>query len=78
MGVTEIGDITMGQQLGIISESVLKCCYVHLSLFLFSSLLSQTAQKVLKNAKVACSRLGQYRMPFAWAARYEGFFTFQD
>ena len=29
------------------------------------------AQKVLKNAKTACSRLGQYRMPFAWAARYE-------
>uniref|UniRef100_A0A8C1NIX6 Dedicator of cytokinesis 9 n=1 Tax=Cyprinus carpio TaxID=7962 RepID=A0A8C1NIX6_CYPCA len=27
------------------------------------------AQKVLKNAKMACSRLGQYRMPFAWAAR---------
>ncbi|XP_039600530.1 dedicator of cytokinesis protein 9 isoform X5 [Polypterus senegalus] len=29
----------------------------------------KAAQKVLKNAKVACSRLGQYRMPFAWAAR---------
>lgn len=29
------------------------------------------AQKVLKNAKTACSRLGQYRMPFAWSARYE-------
>ncbi|KTF94540.1 hypothetical protein cypCar_00040511 [Cyprinus carpio] len=29
----------------------------------------KVAQKVLKNAKMACSRLGQYRMPFAWAAR---------
>lgn len=31
--------------------------------------LLQVAQKVLKNAKQACQRLGQYRMPFAWAAR---------
>uniref|UniRef100_A0A4W4GCC0 Dedicator of cytokinesis 9a n=1 Tax=Electrophorus electricus TaxID=8005 RepID=A0A4W4GCC0_ELEEL len=30
---------------------------------------AKTAQKVLKNAKLACSRLGQYRMAFAWAAR---------
>ncbi|MFT7818030.1 dedicator of cytokinesis protein 9-like isoform X3, partial [Arapaima gigas] len=30
---------------------------------------AKVAQKVLKNAKQACSRLGQYRMPFAWAAR---------
>ncbi|XP_048826602.1 dedicator of cytokinesis protein 9-like isoform X4 [Brienomyrus brachyistius] len=30
---------------------------------------AKAAQKVLKNAKLACSRLGQYRMPFAWAAR---------
>ncbi|XP_062853748.1 dedicator of cytokinesis protein 9 [Trichomycterus rosablanca] len=30
---------------------------------------TKVAQKVLKNAKMACSRLGQYRMPFAWAAR---------
>uniref|UniRef100_A0A672JR48 Dedicator of cytokinesis 9 n=1 Tax=Salarias fasciatus TaxID=181472 RepID=A0A672JR48_SALFA len=30
---------------------------------------TKVAQKVLKNAKLACSRLGQYRMPFAWAAR---------
>ncbi|XP_029460346.1 dedicator of cytokinesis protein 9 isoform X2 [Rhinatrema bivittatum] len=30
---------------------------------------SKVAQKVLKNAKQACHRLGQYRMPFAWAAR---------
>ncbi|CAF93418.1 unnamed protein product [Tetraodon nigroviridis] len=29
----------------------------------------QTAQKVLKSAKQACQRLGQYRMPFAWAAK---------
>ncbi|TTI92372.1 Dedicator of cytokinesis protein 9 [Bagarius yarrelli] len=30
---------------------------------------TQVAQKVLKNTRVACSRLGQYRMPFAWTAR---------
>ncbi|XP_034072738.1 dedicator of cytokinesis protein 9 isoform X3 [Gymnodraco acuticeps] len=30
---------------------------------------SSDTAKVLKNAKMACSRLGQYRMPFAWAAR---------
>ncbi|XP_034006988.1 dedicator of cytokinesis protein 9 isoform X4 [Trematomus bernacchii] len=30
---------------------------------------SSDSAKVLKNAKMACSRLGQYRMPFAWAAR---------
>ncbi|XP_015271740.1 PREDICTED: dedicator of cytokinesis protein 11 [Gekko japonicus] len=29
----------------------------------------KTAQKVHKIAKLACSRLGQYRMPFVWAAR---------
>ncbi|KAJ8389777.1 hypothetical protein AAFF_G00114830 [Aldrovandia affinis] len=34
-----------------------------------SSDSNKAAQKVLKNMKVACSRLGQYRMPFAWAAR---------
>lgn len=32
--------------------------------------VAQVAQKVLKNAKVACSRLGQYKMPFAWTARW--------
>ncbi|XP_068107031.1 dedicator of cytokinesis protein 11 isoform X2 [Hyperolius riggenbachi] len=30
---------------------------------------AKTAQKVHKIAKQVCSRLGQYRMPFAWAAR---------
>lgn len=34
----------------------------------FSCVL-QTAQKVHKVAKQVCSRLGQYRMPFGWAAR---------
>lgn len=40
--------------------------------FLFSDLchVPQVAQKVLKNAKMACHRLGHYRMPFAWAVRY--------
>ncbi|XP_076872027.1 LOW QUALITY PROTEIN: dedicator of cytokinesis protein 9 [Brachyhypopomus gauderio] len=30
---------------------------------------SKGALKVLRNARQACSRLSQYRMPFAWAAR---------
>ena len=33
------------------------------------SCVLQTAQKVHKMAKQVCSRLGQYRMPFGWAAR---------
>ncbi|XP_056411613.1 dedicator of cytokinesis protein 9 isoform X5 [Hyla sarda] len=37
--------------------------------YMKSSDSAKVAQKVLKNAKQACSRLGQYRMPFAWAAR---------
>ncbi|KAM3591225.1 uncharacterized protein V6R79_024850 [Siganus canaliculatus] len=31
--------------------------------------VNKTAQKVLKAAKQTCQRLGQYRMPFAWAAK---------
>uniref|UniRef100_A0A669QSS8 Dedicator of cytokinesis 9 n=1 Tax=Phasianus colchicus TaxID=9054 RepID=A0A669QSS8_PHACC len=37
--------------------------------YMKSSDSAKVAQKVLKNAKQACQRLGQYRMPFAWAAR---------
>ncbi|KAF7711080.1 dedicator of cytokinesis protein 9 isoform X8 [Silurus meridionalis] len=37
--------------------------------YMKSSDSAKAAQKVLKNARVACSRLGQYRMPFAWTAR---------
>ncbi|XP_071663071.1 dedicator of cytokinesis protein 9 isoform X10 [Patagioenas fasciata] len=37
--------------------------------YMKSSDSSKAAQKVLKNAKQACQRLGQYKMPFAWAAR---------
>ncbi|XP_053540067.1 dedicator of cytokinesis protein 9 isoform X7 [Ictalurus punctatus] len=37
--------------------------------YMKSSDSAKVAQKVLKNAKVACSRLGQYKMPFAWTAR---------
>ncbi|XP_028248822.1 dedicator of cytokinesis protein 9 isoform X5 [Parambassis ranga] len=37
--------------------------------YMKSSDSAKMAQKVLRNAKTACSRLGQYRMPFAWAAR---------
>lgn len=60
----------MGEQSGTISELNLYGNVVILfSCVPVSSLLCQTAQKVLKNAKVACNRLGQYRMPFAWAAR---------
>ncbi|XP_060681843.1 dedicator of cytokinesis protein 9-like isoform X5 [Hemiscyllium ocellatum] len=37
--------------------------------YMKSSDSAKVAQKVLKNAKQACARLGQYKMPFAWAAR---------
>nr|XP_049583399.1 dedicator of cytokinesis protein 9 isoform X9 [Syngnathus scovelli] len=37
--------------------------------YMKSSDSTKVAQKVLKNAKLACHRLGQYRMPFAWSAR---------
>ncbi|XP_053295467.1 dedicator of cytokinesis protein 9 isoform X2 [Pleuronectes platessa] len=37
--------------------------------YMKSSDSTKVAQKVLKNAKLTCSRLGQYKMPFAWAAR---------
>uniref|UniRef100_H3D6Y0 Dedicator of cytokinesis 9b n=1 Tax=Tetraodon nigroviridis TaxID=99883 RepID=H3D6Y0_TETNG len=37
--------------------------------YMKSSDSAKITQKVLKNAKTACSRLGKYRMPFAWAAR---------
>ncbi|KAG5833777.1 hypothetical protein ANANG_G00279480 [Anguilla anguilla] len=40
----------------------------HPDIFLVAR-IEKAAQKVLRNAKLACSRLGQYRMPFAWAAR---------
>uniref|UniRef100_A0A663FJQ0 Dedicator of cytokinesis 11 n=1 Tax=Aquila chrysaetos chrysaetos TaxID=223781 RepID=A0A663FJQ0_AQUCH len=37
--------------------------------YMKNSDLGKTAQKVHKVAKQVCSRLGQYRMPFGWAAR---------
>uniref|UniRef100_H3CHR0 Dedicator of cytokinesis 11 n=1 Tax=Tetraodon nigroviridis TaxID=99883 RepID=H3CHR0_TETNG len=37
--------------------------------YIKTSDMNKTAQKVLKSAKQACQRLGQYRMPFAWAAK---------
>ncbi|XP_030635381.1 dedicator of cytokinesis protein 11 [Chanos chanos] len=37
--------------------------------YIKTSDVSKTAQKVLKAAKQTCQRLGQYRMPFAWAAK---------
>uniref|UniRef100_A0A7N6BQ88 Dedicator of cytokinesis 11 n=1 Tax=Anabas testudineus TaxID=64144 RepID=A0A7N6BQ88_ANATE len=37
--------------------------------YIKSSDINKTAQKVLKTAKQTCQRLGQYRMPFAWAAK---------
>uniref|UniRef100_A0A8B9NA04 Dedicator of cytokinesis 11 n=1 Tax=Accipiter nisus TaxID=211598 RepID=A0A8B9NA04_9AVES len=43
----------------------------------FSCVL-QTAQKVHKVAKQVCSRLGQYRMPFGWAARLVTSHLFKD
>ncbi|KAJ8337720.1 hypothetical protein SKAU_G00366860 [Synaphobranchus kaupii] len=37
--------------------------------YIKTSDVSKTAQKVLRAAKQTCQRLGQYRMPFAWAAK---------
>uniref|UniRef100_I3KPQ5 Dedicator of cytokinesis 11 n=1 Tax=Oreochromis niloticus TaxID=8128 RepID=I3KPQ5_ORENI len=37
--------------------------------YMKTSDITKTAQKVLKGAKQTCQRLGQYRMPFAWAAK---------
>ncbi|XP_061816341.2 dedicator of cytokinesis protein 11 isoform X2 [Nerophis lumbriciformis] len=37
--------------------------------YMKTSDINKTAQKVLKAAKQTCQRLGQYRMPFAWAAK---------
>ncbi|XP_047440248.1 dedicator of cytokinesis protein 11 isoform X2 [Mugil cephalus] len=37
--------------------------------YMKASDINKTAQKVLKSAKQTCQRLGQYRMPFAWAAK---------
>uniref|UniRef100_A0A3Q2CL51 Dedicator of cytokinesis 11 n=1 Tax=Cyprinodon variegatus TaxID=28743 RepID=A0A3Q2CL51_CYPVA len=37
--------------------------------YIKTSDINKTAQKVLKGAKQTCHRLGQYRMPFAWAAK---------
>ncbi|KAK1341975.1 hypothetical protein QTO34_016727 [Cnephaeus nilssonii] len=51
-------------------EKVLQGSITHVAEpYMKSSDSSKVAQKVLKNAKQACQRLGQYRMPFAWAAR---------
>lgn len=37
--------------------------------YIKASDITKTAPKVLKAAKQTCQRLGQYRMPFAWAAK---------
>ncbi|XP_057710343.1 dedicator of cytokinesis protein 11 isoform X1 [Corythoichthys intestinalis] len=37
--------------------------------YIKTSDINKSAQKVLKAAKQTCQRLGQYRMPFAWAAK---------
>nr|XP_061802809.1 dedicator of cytokinesis protein 9-like [Nerophis lumbriciformis] len=51
-------------------EKVLQGGITHCSEpYMKSSDSTKMVQKVLKNAKLACSRLGQYRMPFAWSAR---------
>ncbi|XP_028928589.1 dedicator of cytokinesis protein 9 isoform X3 [Ornithorhynchus anatinus] len=49
----------------VLQGSVTHCAEPYMK----SSDSSKVAQKVLKNAKQACQRLGQFRMPFAWAAR---------
>ncbi|XP_039546684.1 dedicator of cytokinesis protein 9 isoform X4 [Pimephales promelas] len=51
-------------------EKVLQGGITHCAeLYMKNSDSVKAAQKVLKNVKMACGRLGQYRMPFAWAAR---------
>uniref|UniRef100_A0A8C8GY65 Dedicator of cytokinesis 11 n=1 Tax=Oncorhynchus tshawytscha TaxID=74940 RepID=A0A8C8GY65_ONCTS len=37
--------------------------------YIKTSDINKVSQKVLKAAKQTCQRLGQYRMPFAWAAK---------
>ncbi|XP_055012660.1 dedicator of cytokinesis protein 11 isoform X2 [Boleophthalmus pectinirostris] len=37
--------------------------------YIKTSDITKTAQKVFKSIKQTCQRLGQYRMPFAWAAK---------
>uniref|UniRef100_A0A2K6KAZ4 Dedicator of cytokinesis 11 n=1 Tax=Rhinopithecus bieti TaxID=61621 RepID=A0A2K6KAZ4_RHIBE len=50
-----------------IAESQLR--YIQIEKVLQGNITHCTAQKVHRTAKQVCSRLGQYRMPFAWAAR---------
>ncbi|XP_077599633.1 dedicator of cytokinesis protein 9-like [Stigmatopora nigra] len=51
-------------------EKVLQGGITHCSEpYMKSSDSTKMAEKVLKNAKMACNRLGHYRMPFAWSAR---------
>ncbi|KAM6949309.1 dedicator of cytokinesis protein 11 [Aplochiton taeniatus] len=51
-------------------EKVLQNGITHCSEpYIKTSDANKTAQKVLKAAKQTCQRLGQYRMPFAWAAK---------
>uniref|UniRef100_A0A3Q3B796 Dedicator of cytokinesis 11 n=1 Tax=Kryptolebias marmoratus TaxID=37003 RepID=A0A3Q3B796_KRYMA len=51
-------------------EKVLQNGITHCSEpYIKTSDITKTAQKVLKAAKQTCQRLGQYRMPFAWAAK---------
>ncbi|KAJ8350269.1 hypothetical protein SKAU_G00253990 [Synaphobranchus kaupii] len=49
----------------ILQGSITHCAEPYMK----SSDSNKAALKVLKNAKLVCGRLGQYRMPFAWAAR---------
>uniref|UniRef100_H2ZTS2 Dedicator of cytokinesis 11 n=1 Tax=Latimeria chalumnae TaxID=7897 RepID=H2ZTS2_LATCH len=50
-------------------EKVLQGGIAHCAEPYFKTDTNKTAQKVLKVAKQVCSRLGEYRMPFAWTAR---------
>uniref|UniRef100_A0AAQ4S259 Dedicator of cytokinesis 11 n=1 Tax=Gasterosteus aculeatus aculeatus TaxID=481459 RepID=A0AAQ4S259_GASAC len=83
-GVTVNGDAGKGNGLPVlqrVSEALMRfptqlsrmTTHSFSLLVCFGSLPSvcplQTAQKVLKAAKQTCQRLGQYRMPFAWAAK---------
>nr|CAB3239439.1 dedicator of cytokinesis protein 9-like [Phallusia mammillata] len=50
----------------VLQGSIKSCAQPYMK---FDSDNHKTALKVLKHAKTACQRLGQYRMPFAWTAK---------
>lgn len=49
----------------VLQGSITQCAEPYIK----NSDIAKTSQKVLKSMKQVCSRLGRYRMPFAWCAR---------